>query len=304
MIYNSNGEQIKSIGQFGINKNLMDRIIREAKEDDDEEDFDIDSAQFDDPEDEKDDSDNKTEKDNAIENILSDDSPDKSEESNTDAKSQAVADALSDDETSETDSGEETQSNEDTSSETSSEDSTGEDDDFSMDGMDDSDASEDGDDDFSINTDDSEDGTSDEGSEEDSETSGDGTDTSSNINDELINKEKDLLSGLTDKQIEIKTNELRNTFDDLLESINQTSTKLSNISADQKTMSIVKYLITQLDKLNTVVNDYLTATFATKTYTENTVYYQTCLSQINTVRQVLEIISSKTENKAKQKGKK
>lgn len=315
MIFDSNGNRMNTIGQFNINNNMMNRILREAEEkDEDEDNFDINADQFNEDDTEVADEDAKSK---AVDDVMSDDEPD-TEENDTDARSQAVADALSDDDTG---SGEETGTeNSDSEGEepndSGDESSDGGDEDFSIDGMDDEGNSESGeadsegteeggDEDFSIDADGSngEETSDNEGDDSGSEGDSD-TGEDSNINDDLINKEKELLAGLSDKQIEIKTNELKDSFDNLMDTINQTSTKLSNISADQKTMDIVKYLITQLDKLSDMVNDYMAATFATKTYIENTIYYQTCLSQLNVIKKMLEDIASKDENKGNQKGKK
>lgn len=312
---------------FGVNKSLMDRILREAEEDE----FDIDDNEFADDEEEESSGESDA-KAKAVDDIMNgDDSGDSSdtttESEPSEAKTKAVDDIMND-----TDSGSETESQDsgegsgdtsdtsdsgsesDTSSdegsseenfdiedsgdtgegESSGEESSegsgdtegGEDEDFSIDGMDD-DSGEGGED-------------SGEGSDDTSDTSDSG---SGDVTNELVEKEKELFSNLTEEQMKIKTNELKKSFVTLSDTIEGTSERLSSIPGNGPDNKIIKFLISKLDYLSNMVNDYMVDTFASKTYIENTIYYQTCLAQLNTIKKVLEEMATKAEKEANQKDK-
>ena len=303
---------------FGVNKNLMDRILREAEE----EEFDIDDNEFADEEEEESSGESDA-KAKAVDDIMNGDGSDDSGETTTEsepseAKTKAVDDIMNDtdsgSETESQDSGDDTsdtsdgESESDTSSdegsseenfdiddsgdgETSGEESSGdtesgEDEDFSIDGMDD-DGGEGGDE-------------SGDGSDDTSDTSDSG---SGDVTNELIEKEKELFSNLTEEQMKIKTNELKKSFVTLSDTIEGTSERLSSIPGNGPDNKIIKFLISKLDYLSNMVNDYMVETFASKTYIENTIYYQTCLAQLNTIKKVLEEMATKAEKEANQKDK-
>ena len=310
---------------FGIDKNLMNQILREAEE----EEFDIDDSEFtDDEEDSSGESDAKTK---AVDDIMNDTDSDESsnEDSNSetsDAKTKAVDDIMNDNEGESTnepaseDSGE-TSDNGSDNSESEGEQSTddgsseenfdieetddsgegdnssgdegsgegGEDEDFSIDGMDDTDGGED-----------SGDGATDDSSDSSSDTGDAG---SGDVNNELVEKEKELFSNLTEDQMKIKTNELKKSFVTLSDTIEGTSERLSSIPANGPDDKIIKFLVSKLDYLSNMVDDYMTNTFNSKTYIENTIYYQTCLAQLNTIKKVLEEMATKAEKEVNQKDK-
>lgn len=308
---------------FGVNKNLMDRILREAEEDE----FDIDDNEFADDEEEESSGESDA-KAKAIDDIMNGDNSGDSSDTTTEsepseAKTKAVDDIMnntdSSSETESQDSGEGSDDSSDTSdSDTSSDEGSseenfdiedsgdteegessgeessegsgdtegGEDEDFSIDGMDD-DSGEGGED-------------SGEGSDDTSDTSDSG---SGDVTNELVEKEKELFSNLTEEQMKIKTNELKKSFVTLSNTIEGTSERLSSIPGNGPDNKIIKFLISKLDYLSNMVNDYMVDTFASKTYIENTIYYQTCLAQLNTIKKVLEEMATKAEKEANQKDK-
>lgn len=308
---------------FGVNKNLMDQILREAEE----EEFDIDDNEFADGEEEESSGESDA-KNKAIDDIMNGSSDEGSTESeSSEAKTKAIDDIMNgtgeettnEPEPASEDTGESSNTESDASgseSETSSDDGSSEEN-FDIDDSGDTESSGDNDpaegssdteggeeEDFSI------DGMEDDGGES-GDDSGEGTDDSTDTSDsgsgdvtnELIEKEKELFNNLTEDQMKIKTNELKKSFVTLSDTIEGTSERLSSIPGNGPDSKIINFLISKLDQLSNMVNDYMTETFASKTYIENTIYYQTCLAQLNTIKKVLEEMATKAEKEGNQKDK-
>lgn len=285
---------------FKINSDLYNQILNEA-DDEEAEDFNIDDDQFNDDGSDEDTSsdDGGDAKSQAADEIMSDDNGEDTGES-SDAAEQAANEIMSDD----GDSGEATEDSTD-SGETEA-DTTGEDT-GSDDGEGDS-----GGDDFNIDMGDEEgggesgDGESMDGDTTDGEggeDSGDDTsggDSSGEVTDELIEKEKELFSDLTEKQITIRTNELKGLYIKMMDTIGSTAGRLSSAPNTKTNTKIIKYLVNKLNGLQKMVEDYMIDTFETKTYIENTIYYHKCLMQLNLIKDILKEMSLKTQKQDKQ----
>lgn len=273
---------------FSLNSELFNQILNEANDEEEKEDFSIDDDQFNDDEDDTTDSTDAQAK--AVDDIMSDDSDGDTgdeAESSSDAQDQAADDIMSDD-------GGSDEGN--TGGEESSD--TGED---SRDS-----GEESGEDNFEINMGDDED-SGDGESMDDSEGDGGSTDdgsgdeeSSEDVTNELIEKEKELFSDLSEKQLSIRTNELKGLYVKLTDTIESTSDRLSSSPNNKINSKIIKFLVSKLDALKKMVDDYMVDTFETKTYIENTIYYHKCLMQLNLVKDILKEMSSKTEKQGKQ----
>jgi hypothetical protein len=151
------------------------------------------------------------------------------------------------------------------------------------------------DDEFSVDDDSSSDDSSDDWSGDDDTSDDDSSDTddgTNTIQNGLSATEKEIFDNLSPEQQVIKVGELKGLFSTLYYSIDDIYnklTKIDNLKPDSS--KIVSRLSNTLDELKIYIEDYLTKTFDTKSYTENMVIYQKYLVIFNSVNKVLEKIN-------------
>lgn len=134
---------------------------------------------------------------------------------------------------------------------------------------------------------------SDDTSSEDSEdTDSDNTEESSD-NDEdnsfenLKKIEAELFSNLTDEQIAIKNTELKNQYIDLYTTIGRTLVRINDVAKTDDNIEILKFVTDKLLELRDMIDFNITTAFNTRTYIENNIIYQQCLSTLNAISDIL-----------------
>lgn len=140
--------------------------------------------------------------------------------------------------------------------------------------------------------------TGDEGSETDAETSGD---EYTEDGDELGGIEKVLFSDLSDQQINIRIIELKKSYLELYKSIETIIDKVNKISKTDENIVVIEFIVNKLSDLRTIVDDYLTKTFPTKTYIENSAEYQRYLAVLHSINKLLKELAPKVGIKTKGK---
>ena len=287
---------------FNPNYKLLNKYITEA-DTDDEDDFSIDDKQFDD------DSDSNSDVDKSADDIVN-----RQDDSEADkAADDLVNNDKASDNNSETDKAADDIVNDNNDENTDTE-SDGNDSNDSDSNDSNTNNSDDSDDNFDINLDgdgddqgDGENGSDSTGDDTGSDSdSGDDVsgDSSEGVTSDLVDKEKEIFSDLTEDQMKIKVKELKESYTTFLEVIDDINSRITAIPKNSANIKILKFISSKLLELKKIANDYLISSFPTKTYIENVIFYQTSLAQLNTIKKVLEEMADKSENKDNKKAKK
>ncbi len=107
---------------------------------------------------------------------------------------------------------------------------------------------------------------------------------------DLKDAENDIFNGLSDQDKVIKINELKDLYQDLYNRIITLYDKVNDIPKDDELIKVYNFVIDNLSDLKQFVYDYLTNTFDNKTYLENMVNYKKYLSTLNVINGILEEI--------------
>lgn len=150
------------------------------------------------------------------------------------------------------------------------------------------------DDDFDINIDGSE-GGDDQSSDGGDTGDGSSSDVTEDINNDLIAKEKEIFSGMSDKQIEIKNKELKTNYVNLHDYIEDIMYRINHIPKQSYNIQPLAFVMDKLTQMQDTLADYLSNTYITKTYIENTIYYEKCLAILNTINEILKKLTPNTE---------
>ena len=132
--------------------------------------------------------------------------------------------------------------------------------------------------------DDSEEGSSDEEGETGEEGGED------NSFEDLKKIEAELFSSLTPEQIAIKNSELKQRFIDIYETINNTLIRINDVSKSDNNIETLKFVTTKLIELRDMVHFNITTAYQTRTYIENSIIYQQCLSTVNAISDIINTI--------------
>lgn len=134
-------------------------------------------------------------------------------------------------------------------------------------------------------------GGSDEGGDEgeaDSSEGDDGGDEGEDSNNFGIDKiEDELFSTLTPEQRDIKNTELKNQFIDLYSVIGTTLDRINNVSKSNENVEALGFVTQKLLELREMIDYIITKSYATKTYIENNIIYQQCISTLNLISEFI-----------------
>ena len=108
--------------------------------------------------------------------------------------------------------------------------------------------------------------------------------------DEVEDLEKDVFGDLTDQQMDIKNKELKTNFINLYDTISDIEERINDISKDADMIKPLEFVSNKLADLAQQVSDYLSYTYPTKSYTENTVMYRLFLNILNQINDILSTI--------------
>ena len=160
----------------------------------------------------------------------------------------------------------------------------------------DSDESSDEGDDYTSGVDDvgSDDSSDDSGEEGDSSDEGDEDNSDENSDDpnfENLKKiEAELFSNLTPEQIAIKNYELKQNFINLYSTIGATLSRINDITKSDNNIETLKFITTKLLELREMIDFNITTAYQTRTYIENSIIYQQCLSTLNAISDIISSI--------------
>ena len=133
----------------------------------------------------------------------------------------------------------------------------------------------------------------------------DGDNSDNNIDDdsnivnnssEVTDLEKEILGSLSDEQISIKYKELKTQYINIYSTIDTLLIRVNKISKNNNNIKVIEFILNKLTELKELVVFYLTNTFDTKSYIENTINYQQYLAILNSMTKLFKEINIKNEN--------
>lgn len=126
----------------------------------------------------------------------------------------------------------------------------------------------------------------DEGESSEGDDGGDeGEENSDNFGIDKI--EDELFSTLTPEQRDIKNTELKNQFIDLYSVIGITLDRINNVSKSNENVEALGFVTQKLLELREMIDYIITKSYATKTYIENNIIYQQCISTLNLISEFI-----------------
>ena len=124
-----------------------------------------------------------------------------------------------------------------------------------------------------------------EGSSEGNDGGDEGEENSDDFGIDKI--EDELFSTLTPEQRDIKNTELKNQFIDLYSVIGITLDRINNVSKSNENVEALGFVTQKLLELREMIDYIITKSYATKTYIENNIIYQQCISTLNLISEFI-----------------
>lgn len=137
----------------------------------------------------------------------------------------------------------------------------------------------------------SDEGESSEGEEGDSE----GGEEPEDSFEALKKIEAELFSSLTPEQIAIKNAELKQRFIDIYTTIGNTLGRINDVPKSDDNIETLKFITDKLLELREMIDFNITTAYQTRTYIENNIIYQQCLSTLNAICDIISSIHSPAE---------
>lgn len=136
-----------------------------------------------------------------------------------------------------------------------------------------------------------------EGESEDTDTGDEEENTDEEIEDDssfenLKKLESELFSSLTPEQITIKNYELKQNFISLYATIGTTLVRINDISKSDDNIETLKFITDKLLELREMIDFNITTAYDTRTFIENNIIYQQCLSTLNAISDIIASIPS------------
>ena len=132
---------------------------------------------------------------------------------------------------------------------------------------------------------------SDGGGEDESGEGEEGEETDAANYEDLKKIESELFSNLTPEQVNIKNEELKQRFIDIYSTIASVLLRINDIPKTDTNISSLEFVTDKLIELRDMVDYNITKAFNTRTYIENSIVYQLCLSTLNSISQIIDSTS-------------
>lgn len=131
-----------------------------------------------------------------------------------------------------------------------------------------------------------------EGESEDTDTGDEEENTDEETEDDssfenLKKIESELFSSLTPEQITIKNYELKQNFISLYATIGTTLVRINDISKSDDNIETLKFITDKLLELREMIDFNITTAYDTRTFIENNIIYQQCLSTLNAISDII-----------------
>ena len=141
----------------------------------------------------------------------------------------------------------------------------------------------------------------------DTDNTDNGSDSSSEVDNgntsELQSAENKLFADLSPEQMAIKNRELKQKFIDIYKTTSYILYKFTSVPKSSFNNKSIVFVVNKLNKLRDIVFDYISETFFTKTYIENSIMLQEFIVTLNTINNIISElqIEFKDENKKSKK---
>ena len=140
------------------------------------------------------------------------------------------------------------------------------------------------------------DGADDSGDDESGDADDTGEEGEDNTYEDLRKIEAELFSNLSPEQIDIKNKELKQRFIDIYGTISSVILRINDIPKTDTNVEILHFVTDKLMELKDLVDFTVQKSFDTKTYIENSINYQICLSTLNTISDIIASAQMAEEN--------
>ena len=113
--------------------------------------------------------------------------------------------------------------------------------------------------------------------------------------DELKNQEEEMYSNLTPEQLDVKHKELKTRFLDMYDMTTEIVDRIGDAIITEENIGVIEYVSKNLNNLRTMLSDYVSSIYSTKSYIENSINYNRFLAVLNGINKMLEEIPKKEE---------
>ena len=125
----------------------------------------------------------------------------------------------------------------------------------------------------------------------------DSMDSSDNsIENELVEKEKELFNKLSEEELRIKNAELKDNFKKMYNIIDDIKTKVQRIPTNQSIKNVIDFINNKLNETQQHIEHYLYYNFELKSYIQNAKQYNIYLLILKNVEKLFLEIAPKTNN--------
>lgn len=123
----------------------------------------------------------------------------------------------------------------------------------------------------------------------------DNSDTSSGADDEIQQLQNDVFSDLSEAQMKLRVNSVKDSFIDLYNNISNTAKQMIDLNRSSENIATINYLNETLFSLKNMVRDALTDSFNTKSLAENQIILQKFITIYSLILKIVERIGKKEE---------
>lgn len=113
--------------------------------------------------------------------------------------------------------------------------------------------------------------------------------------DELKAQEEEMYSNLTPEQLDVKHKELKTRFLDMYDMTTELVDRIGDAIITEENIGVIEYVSRNLNSLRTMLSDYVSSIYSTKSYIENSINYNRFLAVLNGINKMLEQIPEKEE---------
>lgn len=113
--------------------------------------------------------------------------------------------------------------------------------------------------------------------------------------DELKAQEEEMYSNLTPEQLDVKHKELKTRFLDMYDMTTELVDRIGDAIVTEENIGVIEYISKNLNNLRTMLSDYVSSIYSTKSYIENSINYNRFLAVLNGINKMLEQMHEKEE---------
>lgn len=123
-----------------------------------------------------------------------------------------------------------------------------------------------------------------------------GDDTVDGLENELLQKEKELFNKLSEKELDIKNSELKNNFEKVYKVIDDIKDKMKRIQSRPEIQNVVDFIDNKLTETQNDIEHYIYYTYENKSYLQNLKQYNFYLLILKNIEKLFLEIQPKNKN--------